>query len=44
MEASVLLWMSSDDSGGSRRKGLEAPLGLRGPSRKLVAGQPSLGG
>lgn len=43
MEASVPLWMSSDDGSRSRRKDLEAPLGLRGPSRKLVARQPSLG-
>lgn len=44
MGASVPVWMSSNVSSGGRRKDLEAPLGLKGPNRKLVAERPSLGG
>lgn len=44
MEASVPVWMSSDGGSGGRRKDFEAPLGLKGPNRKLVAKRPSLGG
>lgn len=44
MEAPVPVWMSSDGGSGGRRKALEAPLGLKGPNRKLVAKRPGLGG
>lgn len=44
MEASVPQWAGGDGGTGSRRKDVEAPLGLRRPSRKLVVRQPSLGG
>lgn len=44
MEASVPRWAGGDGSTGSRRKDVEAPLGLRRPSRKLVVRQPRLGG